>query len=70
MRGRVTNYTPQELDLFAQYRDTRAKRRPQQCKRSGMCWVELGPPAYKKYPEDNNSCCVECKGVPDMRGKG
>jgi hypothetical protein len=52
-------YDPEELELFAKYREQRAEHRPRLCKEQHRCWVIEGPPAIT-----TSGFCVGCKAKP------
>lgn len=66
IRQRLQRYDDADLALFEQYRPNRAEHRPVECKRSGFCWVEHGPPAYATNGNLNGGQrgCIECKAHP------
>jgi hypothetical protein len=56
-------YTPDELALFAAYREYRARCRPAKCAdHPEHCWVEHGPPAV-----GSGHPCRGCGAYPGIR---
>lgn len=59
-------YTPEELALFARYRDQRALCRPVTCAGGDDCWVTHGPPAFG----GTGNLCLGCKRMPSLLPHG
>jgi hypothetical protein len=56
------DYSPAELEMFADYVRYRAAHKPPQCTEGEHCWVRCGPPSYR-IVGGHNGYCVECKGA-------
>lgn len=57
----VREFSQAELELFAAYRENRARAAPPECKGGPDCWVEVGPPAIRAK---RSHLCVGCQGEP------
>jgi hypothetical protein len=55
-------YSPDEIKLFAQYRDQRALAQPLACVGGEGCWVEVGPPSLTAKHDGGG--CRKCRGFP------
>ena len=64
--GPKREYPPEQLAIYAQYKDQRALVRPLACRGGDGCWVELGPPALatRAYVKVQQGGCTKCGGMP------
>lgn len=55
-------YTKDEREFFRSWRDHREPFRPEACKATKNCWVEIGPPAM-----NSQFRCAACGGTPTAK---
>jgi hypothetical protein len=61
-QGPHREYSPEQLAIFARYKEQRASVRPLACQGGKSCWVELGPPALATTSGASVGTCLKCRG--------